>query len=73
VLRLDHNRISKLNNELINYLNNLVDLSLDNNPWLCECNTEPLVRFLRQHAGHVSLTKFWIDLNLSSTVSGGHY
>jgi protein toll len=69
VLRLDHNRISKLNDKLINYLNNLVDLTLDNNPWLCECNTEPLVRFLRQHAGHVDITNVLCDNTTTSLVN----
>lgn len=49
-LQLDHNKITKLSPDVIQSLNktNLANLTLNNNPWLCECGTEILSEFLRQ-------------------------
>ncbi|XP_044258938.1 protein toll-like isoform X1 [Tribolium madens] len=48
-LHLDQNHISKIPPKVIEILNrtDLVNLTLNNNPWLCDCNAEILAQFLR--------------------------
>ncbi|EEZ99323.1 toll-like protein [Tribolium castaneum] len=51
VLKLDNNKISYLNWEVLHTLNesNLHSLTLHNNPWTCDCQAANLTNFLRQN------------------------
>ncbi|EEZ99173.2 toll-like protein [Tribolium castaneum] len=49
MLHLDHNNITRLNYDIIQALNtsSLRNLTLDHNPWICDCSTENLTSFIR--------------------------
>ncbi|XP_044259086.1 protein toll-like [Tribolium madens] len=73
VLHLDHNNITRLNYDTIQVLNS-TNLTLDHNPWICDCGTENLTSFIRSHFRQVNYhsvfcansTKRLIDLTRSS-------
>jgi protein toll len=73
VLHLDNNELSHLNYDVLHTLNisNLINLSLNNNPWNCGCDSVNFTNFLRLHTKQVDVkdihcsnsTRLMINLN----------
>lgn len=52
ILNLSGNQMTTMNQSVLNVLNatkNLERISLDNNPWLCDCKASPLLIFTKEH------------------------
>lgn len=55
MLRLDNNDIGKLDYSILKRLNeSAVNVTLHHNPWICDCSTVNLTRFIRQKTNQVN-------------------
>ncbi|XP_033296899.1 protein toll [Bombus bifarius] len=49
VLELHNNNISRLNSDVLQFMNNtsLMTVTLDGNPWICDCDTRDFLNFIQ--------------------------
>lgn len=67
VLDLTGNRLTTpIKNTVLNYLSNIIELKLVNNPWQCYCNNTDFVSFWRFLSGNKKRTKYLNELNCQS-------
>lgn len=50
VLKLHDNNIQELSDEILSSLNDTVNVTLENNPWRCDCDAVTLSNFLRDNS-----------------------
>ncbi|KAF7988133.1 hypothetical protein HCN44_007627 [Aphidius gifuensis] len=72
VLNLKNNELININNSVLNFIKNKMNLSvlmLDNNPWRCNCETREFLKFLKTINSTINLDNVTCHVNDKKIIS----